>query len=329
MRNVLLVLLAFATGIAVMLLLPSYGPSWVPHRPGLARASSGAAPAMAASAPATASTSAEVDDLADNWPSDAPTPEQIIYAQPRMVHEALEKLGPRVTGKPNLYLIAFAGDGGEDVFRNEAEYAGKLFHEKFGADTHTLLLVNNPTTLQTHPLATWSNLEQVLDGVHAVMQPEQDILMLYVTSHGDEDHTLLVDMDPLPLDQIGAEDLAALLAKRHFKWKVAVINACYSGGFVPTLQGPGTLVLTAARADRSSFGCGTDADYTYFGRAWLIDALKGAPDFVAAFNQAKGEIAQWEKRDDVPASEPQMSQGSGIAEQLARWRARAPEKAPH
>ncbi|TBR39109.1 MULTISPECIES: C13 family peptidase [Dyella] len=321
MRNALLVLLAFAAGVAVMLMLPGHGPSWMTHRAAQPHAIAEAAPATADSAPAPSTTAPEVDDLADNWPGNAPSPEQVIYAQPRMVREALEKLGHRAAGKPNLYLIAFAGDGGEDVFRNEAEFAGKLFGEQFGANTHTLIMVNNPSTLQKYPLATWSNLELALDGVRAAMQPDQDILMLYVTSHGDEDHTLLVDMDPLPLDQIGADDLATLLAKRDFKWKVIVVNACYSGGFVPPLRGPGTLVMTAARTDRSSFGCGADSDFTYFGRAWLIDALKETPDFVQAFNRARQEISQWEKRDSVVPSEPQINVGAGIADQLARWRA--------
>ncbi|WP_285518486.1 C13 family peptidase, partial [Thermolongibacillus altinsuensis] len=92
-------------------------------------------------------------------------------------------------------------------------------------------------------------------------------------SHGSEDHQLLVDMDPLPLDAIGATDLPGILAEHPFKWKVIVVNACYSGGFIPPLRGNDTLVMTAARSDRSSFGCGTESDITYFGHAWLVDAL--------------------------------------------------------
>ena len=152
------------------------------------------------------------------------------------------------------------------------------------------------------------------------MDPTHDILLLYITSHGGEDHDLLVDMEPLPLDTIGATDLGDILRTRPFKWKVVVVNACYSGGFVPPLRGPRTLVLTAARADRSSFGCGSDSDITYFGRAWLVDALNHTPDFIGAFKLARTEIRQWERRDKLTPSEPQIDIGSGIAEQLARWR---------
>ena len=313
MRSLLTILLAFAAGVLLML--------WLSHRS--ASSVAAAHPAPTTSAPVTISApadSASSDANTDDWPNAGPSPEQALYAQPRMVREALARLTPRVAGKPNLYLVTFAGDGGEDVFRNEAEYAAQLFAGRFGTTTHSVVLENNPDTLATHPLASWSNLEDTLDGLAKVMQPEQDIFMLYITSHGDRDHNLLVDMDPLPLDQIGATDLAGILAKRPFKWKVVVVNACYSGGFLPPLRSPGTLVLTAARTDRSSFGCGSDSDITYFGRAWLVDALNQTADFIAAFKQASGEIKQWELQDKLTASEPQIDTGAGIAEELALWR---------
>lgn len=318
MRTALTALLAFAAGVLLMLMLAGHGPT-PPAVTAPATSSSANGDHADQVASASSSGSTDDEDSGDDWPDQAPTPEQVIYAQPQMLHDALAQLSPRVPGKPNLYLLAFAGDGGEDVFRNEAEYAAQLFTQRFGASTHALVLENNPATLQSRPLADWSNLEGALDGLAKVMKPE-DILVLYLASHGDEDHDLLVDMDPLPLDQIGASDLTDILKKHPFKWKVVVVNACYSGGFVPGLRGPGTLVLTAARSDRSSFGCGSDSDITYFGHAWLIDALNRTPDFIAAFTQANGEIGQWEKQDKLTPSEPQIDVGSGIADQLALWR---------
>ena len=317
MRSVLTVLLAVAAGALLMLWLPGHAnrPSPLANRSNAMTASASAA----SSEPASDAGSAN-DEPADDWPNNAPSPEQVLYAQPRLLRQALAALTPRVAGRPNLYLVTFAGDGSEDVFRNEAEYASRLFAQRFGATAHTLVLENNPASLDTHPLASWSNLELALDGLDKLMHPDQDILMLYATSHGDEAHDLLVDMDPLPLDQIGAADLAGILAEHRFRWKVVVVNACYSGGFIPPLQGPGTLVLTAARSDRSSFGCGNDSDITYFGKAWLVDGLNHSADFVTAFQQARSEIAGWEKRDGLTPSQPQIAIGSGITEQLARWR---------
>ncbi len=317
MRTVLTILLAFAAGVLLTLWRPDS-----PHASALTAPAVATLPAAAVTAPPPAPTETAEDNVpaGGDWPDAGPTPEQVIYAQPRMVRDALARLTPRVAGKPNLYLLAFAGDSSEDVFRNEAEYAAQLFATRFGASAHSLVLENNPATLTTHPLASWSNLEAALGGLDKVMRSDQDILLLYVASHGGEDHTLLVDMDPLPLDQIGAQDLAGILSMHRFKWKVLVINACYSGGFVPPLRGPGTLVLTAARSDRSSFGCGSESDITYFGHAWLEDALNHSDNFVDAFKHASSEIAKWEQQDKLTPSEPQIDIGSGIEQQLALWR---------
>jgi hypothetical protein len=308
MRPLLTALLAFVTG-AALTAAAQYAPSTTGTP---ARAAATTLP----SAPATT----DAAPPGDTWPADAPSPEQVLYAQPHLLKRALGQLGARVRNVPNLYLVSFAGDGSEDVFRNEAEYAAQLFQQRYGQRAHTVVLANNPATLGTTPLASWSNLETVLTSLSREMDPQQDILMLYLTSHGDPEHTLLVDMDPLPLDQIGAQDLAGILAEHPFKWKVVVVNACYSGGFVPPLAGDGTLVITAARADRSSFGCGNDSNATYFGRAWLVDALNQTADPVDAFRRAQAEVARWERQDKLTPSEPQMSIGAGIDAQLARWR---------
>jgi hypothetical protein len=257
---------------------------------------------------------------ANAWPAHAPTPEQVIYAQTALLDAEAAQLKPRTPGKVNLYAIVFAGDGSENVFRNEAEYFDKLFERRLGAAGHVLVLENNPASLATRPLATWSNLEDALDAVAAKMDLKQDILLLYFTTHGSEDHTLLVDMDPLPLDQIGASDLPGILAEHPFKYKMVIVNACYSGGFIPPLQSADNMIITAARSDRSSFGCGEQSELTWFGHAFLVDALNKTDNFRKAFALAKVQVAAWETRDGYQASEPQISAGAGITAQLDRWR---------
>ena len=74
------------------------------------------------------------------WPQDAPTPEQVLYAQPALVRREAAKLQPRTPGEVNLYAIVFAGDGSQDVFRNEAEYFDRLFSQRLGAAGHVMVL---------------------------------------------------------------------------------------------------------------------------------------------------------------------------------------------
>ena len=262
------------------------------------------------------------DDRDDDshWPADADSPEQVLYAQPQRMQAALDKVTAPVPGRVNLYAIAFAGDGEENVFRNEAEYVVHQFAERYDASGHTLLLVNNPDTLGTAPLASLTNLETAVDGIAAKMDRDRDVLLLFLTSHGTPDHVLYVSMDPLPLDQIAPDDLADVLDTAHIRNKVIIVSACYSGGFVDALKHDGSMVITAARADRSSFGCGTDSDITDFGRAFFVEGLNRNDSFTAAFAMAKSLVDQWETRDHEKHSYPQISTNPAIENVLREWR---------
>ena len=264
----------------------------------------------------------EPDDEGDGskWPDDAGSPEQVMYSQSQLMNDAIGKLAARTPGKTNLYVVAFAGDGSENVFRNEAEYVDKLFSERFDAIGHTLLLINNPATLTQRPLATLSNLQTAVDAVAEKMDAERDVLLLFLTSHGSKEHELYVALDPLPLDQIEPDDIADLFTDSHIRNKVIVISACYSGGFIDAVRGPTTMVITAARADRASFGCGTQSEITDFGRAFLANGLNDHDSFPAAFTEARNLIDEWETKAGEEHSEPQIVSSAQIEGRLKSWR---------
>jgi len=259
-------------------------------------------------------------DDAPAWPDSAPTPEQVLYAQSKLLQEAIAKLMPRVPDKVNLYFVAFAGDGEENVFRNEAEYADKVLTRRFDAAGHDLLLMNNPATLDEHPLASLSNLETALKAVGEKMDRDADVLLLFLTSHGTKDHLLYVSMDPLPLDQIAPDDLADALAKSGIRNKVVVISACYSGGFIDALKDDSTMIIVAARADLPSFGCGANSEITDFGRAFFVEALNHTDTFGDAFTEARRLIDAWENRDGEDHSYPQLVTTPQIDAKLKAWR---------
>jgi hypothetical protein len=247
--------------------------------------------------------------------------EQVIYDQADLLDAAVAKLKPQTPGATDLYVIAFAGDAQENVFRNEAEYTEKLFGQRFNADGRVLVLENNPATVSTRPLATLTNLTWALDDVAKKMDPAEDVLLLYITTHGSHDHELVVDLDPLPLDQIDPDDLAdALRTKPGIRWKVIVVNACYSGGFVDALRDDSTMVITSARSDRTSFGCGADSDITYFGKAFLAEALNKTTSIPEAFDEAKKSVAEWETAEGKEHSEPQIASTRSIEAKLETWR---------
>jgi hypothetical protein len=249
------------------------------------------------------------------------TPEGLFYSQPARIDQRLADIAPQRPGVVDLYLLAFAGDGSERVFRNEVEYAQRLFDQRFGTRGRSLVLANSETEPEAHPLASIGNLRLALRGLAERMDVEEDVLLLFLTSHGSEEHELYVGLQPLPLDQIDALNLRAALDEAGIRHRVLVVSACYSGGFIPLLEGPDTLILTAARADRSSFGCGADSDISWFGQAFMAEALNAETDFVAAFERARKAIRQRERENGFTASHPQIRVGEGIGETLARWRA--------
>lgn len=237
--------------------------------------------------------------------------------------KALDALAPQRPGVVDLYAVGFAGDASEDVFRNETLYLKTLLGQRFDAAGRVVTLVNHPDNLTEHPyapLATYDNLYDTLARIGRVMDPQEDVLLLFATTHGTEDHTLYVQVSEDEEDWITPEDLRQALDDAGIRNRVIVLSACYSGGFIPKLKSPDTLVITAARADRPSFGCGSGADATYFGKAWLVDALNRTDDFEQAYRLAVEEIDAREKAEGEQPSLPQIWRGGRIGKVLERWR---------
>lgn len=238
--------------------------------------------------------------------------------------QALNALQPQRPGVTDLYVVGFAGDASDDVFRNETLYLRQLFEQRFAARGRVVTLVNNPDNLGEQPyapLATYDNLYDTLAAIGKRMDRKEDALLLFVTTHGTEDHTLYVQVDQNEEDFISPQDLRQALDDAGIGNRIIVLSACYSGGFIPALRSPDTLILTAARADRPSFGCGNTSNATYFGQAWLIDAMNRSDDPLAAFDMARTAITAREKQEGELPSLPQQSLGKRIAPVLARWRA--------
>lgn len=238
------------------------------------------------------------------------------------LERSLVALRPQRPGVADLYVLAFAGDATDPVFRNEALYLQQLASRRLDAAGRVLALVNAEDNLGERryaPLATYDNLYDGLARIGALMDRDEDVLLLFVTTHGTEDHALYVDAGPGGYDYLTPEDLRQALDDAGIIQRVIVLSACYSGGFIPRLRSPDTLLITAARADRPSFGCGNTSNATYFGQAWLVEAMNQTTDFAAAYRIARTRITERERGEGEQPSFPQISEGKRIAPVLARW----------
>lgn len=244
--------------------------------------------------------------------------EDLFQRQPRLLDATAAGILPQRAETIDLYFVGLAGYGPEDVFMNEAQAARGLFDERFDTRGRSLLLVNNEKTLTAVPLATIRNLRAAARLMARRMDPSEDVLVLFLTSHGDEGAGLALDLGFYEFDELTPAVLRDVLADAGVKWRVIIVSSCYSGGFIDELRDPATLIITSARADRSSFGCGHDGDFTYFGQALIGQELKSDLSIVSAFEKARADIGERERREGRTPSEPQIFVGADIRPLLDR-----------
>ena len=244
--------------------------------------------------------------------------EDAFYAQPYLLERALAQLKPGRKGVEDLYFIGFAGYGSQDVFMKETEVIERLFRERFDTSGRSLVLVNNPATALKYPVASATALERALRRVGEVMDRDEDILFLYLTSHGSKEHRLSADFWPLELRDIDPGMLKRMLDKAGIRWRIITVSACYSGGFVEPLKDERTLVVTASDATSNSFGCSNESDFTWFSKAFFDEELRRTHSFTTAFRRAEISIEQRESREAEEPSHPLISLGSALQPRLLR-----------
>jgi hypothetical protein len=262
------------------------------------------------------------DETAGDAGPDSAQSEQTLYGQFDLLNDALDAIAPGQEGVTELFTISFAGDGNQDVFLSEATGADAVMAEVFDSGEHSLVLANSVAHPQERPFATVSALERSLVEVADRMNLDEDVLALFLTSHGSSDHHLSVSLPPYQFDDLTPERLRTMLDEAGIRYRVIIVSSCYAGGFLEPLAGPDTMVITASRADRTSFGCRDGEQWTDFGRAYFAEALSQAASFEGAFRIAKGRIAEREAKEGVTPSEPQIFVGPGIREQLQRLETR-------
>ena len=243
--------------------------------------------------------------------------EEVFHAQGELIERQLAAIEAGRPGVTELYFVGFAPDGSQDVFLREMRSVKALIDRSFDASRRSIALVSNPATAAEYPIATATSLRRTLAQVAMRMNPEEDVLLLYVTAHGDEGFGLSAYAPPLDLAPVNPTVLARALNDAGIKWRVLVVSACYSGGFIEPLKDDHTLIITASAANRQSFGCQSGNDWTYFGEAYFGQALPKAKSFIEAFPLAAQAVAQREAAEKlIPPSDPQMFVGRAIAGKL-------------
>jgi hypothetical protein len=250
----------------------------------------------------------------ENYRSDV---ERALYREAEMLEEALAAVAQGEPGQPEVYFLGIAGDGTQRVFSREATAFRDYLDQGVSLSERQVTLINDRTQIGKRPMATRTSIERALLTIGKRMNPEDDVLVLYITSHGSDDHEILLKNPHIGLDDLPAQTLADMLAASGIRWRVIVVSACYSGGFIESLRSEHSLILTAAAADRTSFGCSDEADLTYFGRA-LLDSLSRSTEPAQVYRLLSEAVTAREEEEDLDPSQPQFYLGQEMEKKLAR-----------
>ena len=228
----------------------------------------------------------------------------LLAAQLTFAENSLSKAGPA-----RLFFAGFAMHSQSKAFRNDVLSAEKA---ALAADPLAVVFkLNNPAMGQDAdwPYATSENIDRVLRKIGSLARPQDKVLVLLAT-HGNV-NALAVNFSNQNYPSLNAEFLNRAMVDLRGKPVMVVMSACHSGSFLSPLSGPSRILIAAAAADRSSFGCQFRSTNTYF-----IDALFNQPELAEQsiaqlMEKAKVDVDQRERKQKLsPPSLPEMVIGN-------------------
>ena len=241
----------------------------------------------------------------------------------RRLAAALAATKAQRAGVVDAYVIVTALDA-DPVFQREAREAARVLERRYDAAGRTLVLAagEDGSGVPGSP----AHLAMALAHVAELMDGREDALVLYSTSHGIPAGIAYKDA-ARGMGIIAPTRLASILNELGIANRLVMISACYSGVFVPALASETSAVITAAAADRTSFGCSPGNDWTFFGHAMINRAMRKPQPLGAAFAEAGDLLTGWETRQRLGSSNPQISIGNDAGRWLSALEKRMPPEA--
>jgi hypothetical protein len=199
------------------------------------------------------------------------------------------------------------GDDQINVFDNARKTLTDLFLKSGITPDHIRELSMNPAENRRNSVlaSTPGNLAGALQDLSV---GDEDACLIHMTSHGSQKGFYMRNgptLTPASLNTI----LDHACGNRP---TVVLISACYSGVFLDSaMLKPSRIILTAARSDRTSFGCSAEKQYTYWD-ACLIDSLPNANTWKSLYGVVRGCVETKESAGGFKPSLPQAYFGAEV-----------------
>jgi len=240
-----------------------------------------------------------------------------LYTESSRLQSVLSSLAPQRPGVRDVYLLVVGGDGTEGVFAREVDWVAERLGSVFDLKRRHVKLVNGGS--DDLPLATRTSVREALEALDALMDPNEDLLMVHLVSHGSREGALLLDDHNLTLNDLSVADGKQWLNALKARHQWLVVSACYSGQWVDALASPRRVIFASAASDRTSFGCGDDSDRTWFSKAlYGEDMAAGIDDPAAWFAATSAKVTGMEEEQGIDGEEHSMPQ-QAVGEAFVRW----------
>lgn len=219
---------------------------------------------------------------------------------------------PGAADAEHWQAVLVAGDTAQPVFDNAIRAIGTWLREQGVPETdiHRLSASAGQRDPKGDPRVEPATLRRVLDRIASLQSRPDDRCFIFITSHGGEGRGIYLSHDdemlrPTALARALSQGCAGVPT-------VVIVSGCYSGSFARApMTAPNRVILTAARADRSSFGCAADQTYTDYD-ACLLATLAHAANWQAVFAETKACVGRREHQLGETPSLPQAWFGAAM-----------------
>ena len=215
-----------------------------------------------------------------------------------------------VSAQAAWHAIMVSGDDSIRNFDNSRDALGELFVAK-GLAAENQHHLNSQFSLEAKPPADQATLQALaLSFTQLNIRPEQDACLFYVSSHGKQG-------DGVYMKRVHDGQLTPAQLNTALNWTcgtaptVVMVSACYSGQFIQPLHADNRIIMTAASAQRPSFGCSEAQEYTFWDGC-VIDHFERSSTWENLYTNVKQCIAQKEQQLGYPASQPQAYFGKNM-----------------
>lgn len=230
-----------------------------------------------------------------------------VLALAALLRPAVPAAAATVPGRWQVVLAA--GDGSLPVFDDATAAFARLLLKAGvpAANIHLLTASKAGLRARVEPDTIGRLLRQIAD---LPARPGERCLV-FLTSHGERGAGLWLSLSQMALTPGGLA--RALSGGCAAVPTVVIVSGCYTGAFAAgAMRRPNRIILTAARADRPSFGCQAGRTYTFFDQC-LLAALPGAPSWQGVFGRTTRCVRDMEDRMDMGRSDPQAYFGATVA----------------